>query len=271
MLKRILLLLLLIVPLASAIEQNYNIIIEDNGNSLIIIEFQGKGLINIPIQEDVDEVKVKGALYKLNNNSIDVSIGSSKKAILLYQTSFLTKKEHDVWTFSFDVLNNSNISISMPKNTIIKHTSPNPFIESQNFTRLIFENSNSIELLYEFKEDLISDDIEELNTPKKRTLFPVLLVVGISIIAIVTFLVFSKKKSNKDNIIKTLSRNEKLVVKTILENKGEIKRNLLERKTQLAKSSLSNTLNILERKKIIEIDKTSVTHFVKFTRWFNEL
>ena len=96
MIKRLLLFLLLIVPLASATTNNYNIIIEDNGNSLVIIEIEGSGMINIPIQKDVNEVKVKGALYKLNNNSVDISIGSTKKAILLYKTSLLTKKEQSI-------------------------------------------------------------------------------------------------------------------------------------------------------------------------------
>ena len=273
MIKRLLLFLLLIVPLASATTNNYNIIIEDNGNSLVIIEIEGSGMINIPIQKDVNEVKVKGALYKLNNNSVDISIGSTKKAILLYKTSLLTKKEQSIWTFDISLIDNSNATIAMPKNTIIKNNIPEAFIQNLNYTRLIFEESGNIKLIYEFKEnEIIIDPYEEpLKPVKEKTNYSIFYIGSILIALISIVLVLKNKKSSKENVIKTLSKNERLVVNTLIETNGEIKRNYLERKTKVAKSSLANTLNILERKKIIIIDKTNVTHYIKFTRWFDEL
>jgi len=71
--------------------------------------------------------------------------------------------------------------------------------------------------------------------------------------------------------MKTLSKNEDKAITLLAASNGEMKRNLLERKSGLAKSSLASCLNMLERKNIVEVDKTSVVHFVRFTEWFKEL
>lgn len=75
----------------------------------------------------------------------------------------------------------------------------------------------------------------------------------------------------QQNLMKTLSENERKVIGLLSAGNGEMKRNILERKSGLAKSSLASCLNMLERKKVLEIDKTSVVHFVRFTGWFREL
>jgi len=50
-----------------------------------------------------------------------------------------------------------------------------------------------------------------------------------------------------------------------------MKRNKLERESKISKSSLANSLNNLEKKNILEIDKTYVVHTVKISDWFNKL
>ncbi len=263
--KKLILILLLIIPPAYSMDSSYTVVVEENGNSLVLIDLEGSGLVNIPLQKDVDDVRIRGGLYVLNNESVDVSIGSTQEAVVLYKTSLLTLK-HEVWDFSIDLADTANesVMVAIPKDAVIIETQPDAIIETVNFTRLSWEGDlESVSVRYEFPEETVV--VQEEND------FPYgLVAAGVAFLGVIAA-VFAFKKSKKQNVIKTLSRNERIVVNAILENNGGMKRNMLERKTKLAKSSLAHTLNNLERKKIVLIDKTNATHYVKFTRWFDEL
>ncbi len=265
--------LILISGKANALEQSYNIIVADNGNAAVIAEITGMGLARISLPDDVSDVKVKGALYKLGNGSIDISIGSTKKALALYKTSLLTSKTKGVWKFEISLPENtSRAIIALPKNAIILKTEPPGFIEKKNYTKIIFENKRKIMAEYRFPDPGLIESNN--NGSQKNSQNKILYWLIISALVALAFYIktrLNKKKSNKENLIRTLSKNEKTVVNALMENKSGIKRSILERKTKMAKSSLANTLNMLERKKIIEIDKTSASHYIKFTRWFDEL
>ena len=266
----ILLSIILLVPSVLAIEMTYDFIVEDNGDSLVIIELTGSGVVNIPKYDDVDEIKVKGALYKLNDESIDVSIGYKKKAYVLYQTSYLTKKQGSTWSFQVDGINASNSSISLPSNTHVLSTTPSSFIDSGNYTKIMFGNTDNLEVEYKFSSNIIDEDdsSQDINIG----VYLLFLVVGIIfIVSIMLITKFNKKISNKNNILKTLSRNEKLIIQTLIDNKGSMRRSDLERSTKIAKSSLANTLNNLEIKNYLDIDKIHTTHFIRLKRWFYEL
>lgn len=270
MLKKIFVMLLLMLPGVLAFDVTYDIIVEDNGNSLVIMDINGTGLLNIPVYEDLEELKIKGALYKMNNNSIDISIGSTNHAILLYKTSALTKKDVTKWELSMNLINNTKTTVYLPGNVQILDTKPSAFIENSNFTKILFDNSNSILIEYKFNEQ--EDVIEEPVISKNYNIifFVAGLIVILSIIGAV--LKFKPvKNSRKEDVLKTLSKNEKLIINILLENKGSLKRSLLEKQSKIAKSSLANTLSILERKNILTIDKTYTSHFVKLERWFDEL
>ncbi|MFH2020017.1 MAG: hypothetical protein ABIJ34_01260 [archaeon] len=255
-----LLLMMILLPLIQAMDASYNVVVEDNGMSLIVIELTGRGLVTIPLQLDVSEVKVKGALYRIENMTLEVSIASTENAVVLYQTNLLTKKDED-WQLHIELLNNSNLAISFPDYAIIKESHPAGYLSSGNINKLVFSNASSVEVVYNFKDK------------PKFNYWPVGIGAAITLLVIGAVLIFRKKKpkqSNKDKILRTLSHNERIVVKALIEN-GEMKRNELERLTKMAKSSLANTLANLEKKNIIEVDKTYTTHFIKFTGWFSEL
>ena len=67
----------------------------------------------------------------------------------------------------------------MPKNTIIKNNIPEAFIQNLNYTRLIFEESGNIKLIYEFKEnEIIIDPYEEpLKPVKEKTNYSIFYIV----------------------------------------------------------------------------------------------
>jgi len=265
--------------LVQGIILDYYIIIEENGNSLIILSISGSGLVNIPIKRDVDEVKVQGALYSLNDDSIDVSIGSTEQAIVLYKTSLLTKKEEHLWTFSMNLTDyeKNQTIVAMPNNTNIKSTSPKAFIESGPFEKLIWTGDVSkISIDYYFENEIPSDFIEPKIKDNKKFNYTKILILSFTAIATLIIVTQNQKRKsvkikNRENIMKTLSTNENKVIGILLKNKGGMKRSKLEKMSGIAKSSLASTLKNLERKKILQLDKTYTSHYVRLTKWFDEL
>lgn len=72
----------------------------------------------------------------------------------------------------------------------------------------------------------------------------------------------------KKEMMETFNKNDLLIVQYLLENGGKSARNILERKSGISKSSLSMAIRRLERRKILEVDRTSTTHFVKLAEYF---
>ncbi len=101
--------------------------------------------------------------------------------------------------------------------------------------------------------------------------------VAILILAPVIFsLLFFKSRmrkitSRQEQLLQTLTENESRIIRLLLQERGRVKRSYIEKKLQVAKSSLAATLNNLERKKIIEIDRTYNSHTIKLADWFIKL
>lgn len=269
--------LFFLISLVEGIVLDYYIVIEENGNSVVIITVNGSGLMNIPIEKDVDEIKIQGALYSVNNNSIDVAIGSTEQAVILYKTSMLTKKEGNIWSFNMnltDYQKNQTI-VTMPNNTSIKNTFPKALIESGNFKKLIWaDNISEVTIEYYF-ENNIDDGLIEPKDGEKEFDYKPLILIPVFIASTVMIVYLKNKKvtgiKNKQNIMKTLPDNENKIVEFLIRNGGGMKRSKVEKTTGISKSSLAAALKNLERKKIIELDKTYTTHYIRLTKWFNEL
>lgn len=72
----------------------------------------------------------------------------------------------------------------------------------------------------------------------------------------------------KAELMETLNDNDVKIVNFLLGSGGRARRNEIGRKTGISKSSLTMALNRLEKRKIIELDRTSTTHFVKLGDYF---
>jgi len=79
------------------------------------------------------------------------------------------------------------------------------------------------------------------------------------------------RSEKMQNLIANATDNEKKIIDVLTKHNGEMLRTEISRETGLSKSSLSVALNRLERKNIIEIDKTFTIHKVMFTSWFKSL
>jgi len=77
--------------------------------------------------------------------------------------------------------------------------------------------------------------------------------------------------NGKKEMMETFNKNDLKIVNLLLERKGKSRRNALARKSGISKSSLTMALNRLEKRKIVELDRTSTTHFVKLSDYFLRL
>jgi len=288
---------LLVINLVEA--ANYEVIVKETGEALVLIRFSSSGFFQIPLQDDVDEVKVKGALYTLENKTLELSIGSTKTAIVLYTTSMITSKKVDIWNFKLELVSsNSTLVLYLPSEAKIISTEPRSFIEEQDYKKLLWNQVSSVEANYSFstsiesfqedggslehlqpKTEGLRQNLREESFRKEEpagtttaiiTATLLFFALAVSLLVILLILRSGSSKS-KTNIIRTLPKNEARIVKILLQHRDGMKRSQLEHISGLAKSSLSAALNNLEKKNIIIIDKTYAAHFVKFTDWFKKL
>ena len=80
----------------------------------------------------------------------------------------------------------------------------------------------------------------------------------------------STRPARADDILKTLSENEKSVVKFLLENNAFGTQARIKNSIGMPKTSLSRILRMLERKRVVEIERIGKLKKVKLTSWFME-
>ena len=261
----------LFLPLISAeiTQTDYHFIIEENGNSVVAIELTGSGELTIPIQSDATNIEIDGGLYIMENNELTIAIGTTGKAIIAYKTNLLTEKSGEEWKFlvNLEQITNKQVTISMPENTIIKNTEPLAQIESGEITNIHFINPTNIEVTYYFSP----------YTQPGSNISPIYFVILIIIATILIILTLHNLSKNKKitgrqkQILQTLTDNELRIIKLLLELRKPLRRSFIEKKLEIAKSSLATTLQNLERKKLIILDKTYTTHIIKLEEWFKKL
>ena len=258
---------ILATVVATAESSDYQVTAKENGQALVIVTVTGVGLYRLPLQSDVQDIKVKGALYNIENNTALLSIGSTGKAVMLYKTDTLTTKRGDRWTLQLEsTLSNSSVTLYLPKTAVIIRTNPQALVEDSDFKKVSWQGNLSVlEVDYRFADQEATSD--------PSWLYAGAVALGAMSVLAVNLAIKHKKNSgkNKVNLVKTLSENEALVVNILQQNSGQIKRSRLEKLSKIAKSSLASTLKNLERKKIVEVDRTFTTHLVKTTKWFDEL
>lgn len=257
---------------ANSIE--YYLIIEDNGNTVVVMTIAGEGLVNIPIDEKAVDINVKGALYRINEDSIDVSIGSTGQAVVVYSTPSLTRKD-DNWYFKMDLVDSEMTTAvaAISSNATIVETVPNAFINDQDFKEIVWnENVTDISMEYYFTGGgIIPNPPEESRWYLFAGGAALAVIVGAGAFVYVRRSKQESKMKNRENIMVTLSVNERKIVDIMINHGSNVKRSVLEKESQIAKSSLAGALKNLEKKNIIVLDKTYKSHFIKFTEWFDGL
>lgn len=275
----------------------YSVIVEENGNSLVLIALEGGGTYELMMPLDVSYPQVLNAIYVESASGVDVSVAEGEPATVAYQTSLLTEKDGGKWTLNMKLESDTTQTmVSLPKKARIISTNPKAvYSENEDSKNAVFNQATKINIEYTFEPTqastttlinilppttkqqittttLVETKKEGLDEITSLTIFILGAIVALAIAAAAYIYLKTKDSSNTlKKQMRTLSGNEYKIVDTLLKNEGGMKRNDLEKIASISKSSLALTLNNLERKNIIEVDRTNSTHYVEVTEWFKNL
>ncbi|MFH1685699.1 MAG: hypothetical protein ABH983_05345 [Candidatus Micrarchaeota archaeon] len=253
--------------------------VERSGLTSVILSLEGGGSSSVFIPQDSSNFRIVGGSYKIVNNTATISAGPSGFTTFSYSSSELTTKTSSSWKLFFTAPENSIVSVYMPAHAEILSSSPKPVKVSADDSRASLEfQGGQISLEYELK------NLPEPEQSDSGLILPSVIILAMSIV-IAAYLLrtksherqVSEKKpslgltSGKKEMMETFNENDKIIVDYLLSCEGKSKRNDLEKKTAISKSSLAKAINRLEKRKIIEIDRTSTTHFVKLSEYFLKL
>ncbi len=282
-----LLVILLLMHAASAQSGEYSVVVEENGNALVLIALEGPGTVDIPLPLDVTYPEVLNALYVESADGVEVSLPDGEPVTVAYQTSMITAKTGGGWTLDMSFGGYYPVLVSLPKDANVKSTDPAAaFSETPDSMNLVWDSTDSITVEYDFQAAPVTPTTLQTTTTTASTttttlpadgdnaiLLAGLLFVVVLAAAAAGYAALKRRgpTSGMRKVMRTLSGNEYKVVDTLLKNKCGMRRNDLERSAGISKSSLALALNNLERKNIVEVDRANTTHYVEVTKWFKEL
>ncbi|MBD3388841.1 MAG: hypothetical protein GF416_07220 [Candidatus Altiarchaeales archaeon] len=293
------LIVLMILGSASSETGEYNIIVEENGNALVLIGLEGEGVVDIPLPLDVSYPQVFNAMYVESADGIEVSLPGNESVTVAYQTSMITSKTGMEWSLDMVLGGIYKATVALPKNALVKSAAPKAgHSETPESKNIVWDSADNIRVTYDFASAQVTPTTMEPTTTTlgattttvkaTSTTQPVeeggsftgyvmigfaVLLVGV-LLAAGAYFTFLKRRGPTDGmrkVMRTLSGNEYKIVDTLLKNRNGMRRSDLERTAGLSKSSLALALNSLERKNIVEVDRTYTTHYVEVTKWFKGL
>ncbi len=269
-----------------------SIVVEGNGNALVILAYEGNGTVKVPLPMDVAAPKVLNALYVDSPQGIELLLKEGEVATVVYMTSMLTEKKGGRWVIDTDlVAGDHRVHLSLPNSATIVKSEPQASIsQGEESLDLVWEGPERIRIEYIFSQatstsvtktttTTIADENEigeeEVEDDEYITyvalLVGIILILGGAISIIFRHIRASQATEGMRKIMRTLGGNEYKVVDTLLKDKKGMRRSDLERTSSISKSSLALALNNLERKNIVDVDRSNTTHFVELTKWFKEL
>ncbi|MBD3210708.1 hypothetical protein GF318_04985 [Candidatus Micrarchaeota archaeon] len=268
-----LILLLALVSVAGA-STMYNVDVDRAGHASVTVSLQDEGHAEVALPPDAGSFMVVGGSYSISNDTAFVNAGKTGLASFSFSSNSLTSKSGSLWTLAFSPPEGSEATVFMPPYSTIESVSPNPEQISSEGSRARITVGSATVAVVEYR-------LESLPPPPEQNASTGLLALAGAIIIASIILGLSlkrqekqeKKKSlalteGKREMMGTFNDNGKGIVNYLLKSGGKARRNTLERKTGISKSSLSMALNRLEKRRIIEIDRGSTTHYVKLSDYF---
>lgn len=260
--------LLQIAPVLAQTEYRYSV--QQTGETEVFI--QTERTLQIKLPADVTEPFVTEG--KLSATAL-VPTGT---ATLKYTTSYYTRKQDGVWYFKTEVKSPNTIKLTLPQSVHVVLSEPRAQLEKEENWTLNWQNtSGTIEVAY-----VRTNQAETSIAPASKSFefsysALILILLGFAVIYLATRQRKNKERTKPDltegqmNVIRAANPNEATALTLLLRHNGHMKRNILEKESKLSKSSLASTLKNLERKNIVEIDRSFFVHYIKLTDWFKDL
>jgi uncharacterized membrane protein len=272
---------LLLMAFSAFASITYTVDLDREGDASVTASLVDEQAVIVFLPDDATNFRIAGGEYTTSNNTAVVVPGKTGLTSFSFSSSLLSEKAGSIWTLSFNPPENSITTVFMPPYSTIKNVSPSA-------TR-IFSDDSRIQINIDYSKRItVTYGLEDQPTPKTNDLQVeyIILAVAILVAAIIIFWVFRKEEAAtqqkeahatlevteaKKQMMETFNENDKIIVDFLLEHGGKSKRNALERSVGISKSSLAVALNRLERRKIIEIDRSATTHYVKLNDYFLKL
>jgi uncharacterized membrane protein len=273
--KRSIWFFILILTTASVSATDYTFEVSENGETNVFVSIGENETVHILLPPDVGSPHMKGGEFSITEDGIEAT--AEEEALVTYASSFHTRKEEGIWYFESSV-NADDATLVLPQDVQIVQSKPRALITKGEKLKLKWSNiSNNITVSY---VRILESPLAEETRPDMNVAAIVLAVLFLAAISLAYF--FRKKffrimKQDIDvsdgqmNVMRAANANEAAVLKILLKNNGHIKRNKLEKESSMPKSSLASTLKNLEKKNIVEIDRSFHVHYITLTKWFKEL
>ena len=273
-------LLLVLVSLSYA-SLIYTVDTDRSGSSSIILSLEGENSANVSLPADAANFRVVGGSYEVINDSAVVSSGASGITTFSFSTSSLATKTADGWKLSVSPSSGSRVQVYMPAFAVIRDSVPQPARVSSEDSRTLLEFGYADLISVEYR---LEEPLAQPADSSDVYLLAAAIVIALGVV-IASFVLRSNPKQKapsekkptmqitpgKKEMMETFNENDMKIVDTLLKQGGKSRRNELERKTGISKSSLAMAINRLEKRKIIEIDRSATTHFIKLSEYFLKL
>lgn len=272
--------------LSFSFAQTYTVDVDRAGASSVILSLEGGGEVNVTMPTDAQNIRIVGGSYSISDGTASIRTGQSGFATFSFSSALLTSKADGRWRLSFIPPAGSDVRVYMPAYAAIENSFPQPMSVSSEDSRtwLDYGPANAVNVYYTLQEPPQTQD----NTGQIY-LAAALILASAAIIS--SFILRGAQKPSappaskppaerqptleitpgKSEMMETFNENDKKIADHLLACGGRCRRNELEKKTGISKSSLSMALNRLEKRKIVELDRTSTTHSVKLSDFFLRL
>lgn len=275
---------LLLLSLGSA-SHLFTVDVDRSGLSSATLSLEGGDTVNVSLPEDAYNFRMVGGSYSIANRTATVVSGATGFATFSFSTSLFTTKTDSVWTLSFSAPDGGSVRVYAPPYAAIENSLPQPRMVSSEDSRLILEigGSDRITVRYRLDEPPQTNEQSDLSIVLFAVAALLLVLIFMQRSKLLSFAQSAQAKTpagrapsleptpGKREMLQTFNENDLRIVSFLTGNQGRSRRNELERKTGISKSSLAMALNRLEKRKIIELDRTSTTHFVKLSDFFLRL
>lgn len=293
--NRMILAALLVLSLASAVT-TFTVDTDRDGASSVTLSIEGSGSAAVFLPPDARNFRIVGGSYSIANSTASVISGPTGFTTFSYSTDLLTSKADSSWKLYFSPPEGALIHAYMPAYSTIVNSFPQPRTVSSDSSRTVldFDYSRTVSVYYRLEEQ----------PPAQQQADGSLLILGAVVVvalAVIGFSFMNRGKPQtivvetkngdavavsqpapqktpslamtpgKKEMMETFNENDLKIVNYLLSSEGKSRRNEMERKTGISKSSLAMAINRLEKRKIIEIDRTSTTHYVKLSEYFLKL
>ena len=258
----------------------YTVDVDRSGFSSVTLSTDGGTQTLIALPTDAWNFRVVGGSFSIENDSALLIPGQSGFTTFSYSSRMLTTKSSSGWKLSFSPPADALALVMMPPYSVLESSDPQPRSVAAEDSRTLIEleHSGTVSLQYHLEESP-----EPTQTDQDGLLIIMAALAIIAAIAMIYRNMISKTTKpvqkppsldltpGKKEMMETFNENDITVVNYLLSNNGKSRRNELERKSGISKSSLASSLNRLEKRKIIEMDRTATTHFVKLSDYFLKL